>query len=73
MIWLGINKGRELTTALKQKQPEVLRAAVSDSLVIKIETFVFYAERFALDLVSSISKKHKMSRNSISKRAYWQI
>jgi hypothetical protein len=40
---------------------------------MKIETFVFYAERFALDLASSIGKKHKMSRNSISKRAYWQI
>jgi hypothetical protein len=68
MIWLGINKGRELTTALKQKQPKMLRVTVN-----KTETFVFYAERFALDLVSSISKKHKMSRNSISKRAYWQI
>jgi hypothetical protein len=68
MIWLGINKGRELTTALKQKQPKILRVTVN-----KTETFVFYAECFALDLVSSISKKHKMSRNSISKRAYWQI
>jgi hypothetical protein len=29
MIWLGINKGRELTTALKQKQPKVQAMAVS--------------------------------------------